>query len=154
MPRIFTIILLLCLYLPGTVLANTVNEDPRERQMLQIASKLRCAVCQNQPVSESHSGLASDMRTIIREQLDAGKSEEEIIDYFVARYGDYVLLKPRKSGPGFVLWVLPPVLLLFAGGFAWVVMRKRQRGEVDAGQRLSEEDRERIRRAREKDDEQ
>lgn len=139
------------LFLSGIALADTVSEDPREREMLVIAGKLRCAVCQNQPVSESHSGLATDMRQIIREQLAQGRTEQEIIDYFVDRYGDYVLLKPRTEGIGLPLWLLPPVLLVLIGLFAWVVMRQRAQQDTQSPAGLSDEDRERIRRAREQD---
>ena len=132
--------------------AESVSEDPREREMLVIAGKLRCAVCQNQPVSESHSGLATDMRQIIREQLAQGRSEQEIIDYFVERYGDYVLLKPRTEGIGLPLWLLPPVLLVLIGLFAWGVMRKRSQVAAEPTATLSDEDRERIRRARQRQD--
>lgn len=149
----FYMIALLCVFFSGTALADAVAEEPSKREMLRIAEKLRCAVCQNQPVSESNSGLANDMRIIISEQLAAGKTEEEIIDYFVSRYGDYVLLKPRKTGTGFVLWVLPPLILIFAGGFAWLAMRSRNGVEDHPGKTLSDEDRERIRRARKEDDE-
>lgn len=151
MKNVICIFSLLFVMQASAVFADVVAEDPQERAMLRIAGKLRCAVCQNEPVSESHSGLANDMRTIIREQLAAGKSEKEIIDYFVDRYSDYVLLKPRKTGIGFPLWVLPPLLLIFAGGFAWLVMRRRKDAEELPVQVLSDEDRERIRRAREND---
>lgn len=154
--------LLVSIFFMISAQASTVAEDPAEREMLKIAQKLRCAVCQNQPVSESNSGLARDMREIIREQLAAGKNEEQIIDYFVSRYGDYVLLKPRKTGTGFALWAIPPLVLVFAAVFAWVVMRGRNdvasESNIDnKNDQLSDEDRERIRRARkehEKDDEQ
>lgn len=155
MTRILPLFCLLTVF-PGLPFAESIAEDPKERQMLQIAQKLRCAVCQNQPVSESNSGLARDMRAIIREQLAAGKNEEQIVDYFIARYGDYVLLKPRKTGTGFALWVLPPLVLVFAGGFAWLVMRSRtQTTTTDDNSKptLSDEDRERIRRARKQHDE-
>ncbi|MEK7191561.1 MAG: cytochrome c-type biogenesis protein, partial [Pseudomonadota bacterium] len=76
------------LLVSGSVLAAPVTEDPIERQMLDIATGLRCAVCQNQPVSESNADLARDMRAIILDQLKQGKSREEIVQYFVARYGD------------------------------------------------------------------
>jgi cytochrome c-type biogenesis protein CcmH len=129
-----------------------VAEDPDEREMLMIAAKLRCAVCQNQPVSESNSGLAQDMRQIIREQLEQGRNEEEIISYFVDRYGDYVLLKPRKAGSGLPLWLFPPIILLMVAMFAFLVMRKRPANEpVEPDSTLSDEDRERIRRAREEE---
>lgn len=135
--------------------ASSVAEDPAQREMLSIAQKLRCAVCQNQPVSESNSGLARDMRAVISEQLAAGKSESEIIDYFVDRYGDYVLLEPRKSGAALLLWILPPLFLVLAGFFAWLVMRGRTTSEstrVIHKSDLSDEDRERIKRAREEHD--
>ncbi|HYM48575.1 MAG TPA: cytochrome c-type biogenesis protein, partial [Burkholderiaceae bacterium] len=79
--------LLLGLSLLMPVYAAQVEEDPLERQMLEIARDLRCAVCQNQPISESNADLARDMRDIIREQLKAGKSRAEIMQYFVDRYG-------------------------------------------------------------------
>lgn len=104
---------------------KTVTEDPLERQTLDIAKDLRCTVCQNQPVSESNSDLARDMRAIIREQLQAGKSRDEIVGYFVARYGDYVLLKPPFHERGLFLWLGPPLLLIIAGGFAWYFIRRR-----------------------------
>jgi cytochrome c-type biogenesis protein CcmH len=107
---------------PPTVL---VAEDPLERATLEIAKDLRCAVCQNQPISESNSDLARDMRAIIREQLQAGKSRDEIVDYFVARYGDYVLLKPPFHLRGLLLWLGPPLLLAIVGAVAWFVIRRR-----------------------------
>lgn len=152
MTRITTITILLLLSIAGTAFASSVTEDPQEREMLRIAGKLRCAVCQNQPVSESHSGLAQDMRQIIREQLKQGRTEQEIIDYFVDRYGDYVLLKPRKTGIGLPLWVFPPVVLLLLATFAWGVLRNRPaNGPTTPAPELDEEDRERIRRAREQE---
>jgi cytochrome c-type biogenesis protein CcmH len=152
MSRIIATTILLLFCTTAKVFADSVAEDPLEREMLVIAGKLRCAVCQNQPVSESHSGLAKDMRQIIREQLEQGRSEEEIIGYFVDRYGDYVLLKPRKAGIGLPLWVFPPVILLLVGSFAWMVLRRRPQDIPAASTpELDEEDRERIRRARDQD---
>ena len=90
-----------------SILATNVAEDPLDRQMLEIAKELRCAVCQNQPISESNADLAKDMRAIIRQKLQEGKSKQEIKQYFVARYGDYVLLKPPFSASGITLWLLP-----------------------------------------------
>lgn len=119
--------LLIGLLLAAPAYAEVAAEDPLERQMLDIAKDLRCAVCQNQPVSESNADLARDMRVIIREQLRQGKSREEIVQYFVDRYGDYVLMKPPTHGSGFLLWVLP--LALFAAlalsGFGYLRRRRR-----------------------------
>jgi cytochrome c-type biogenesis protein CcmH len=146
MRRILFVLLLLLASAP--VLAAQVSEDPQERQMLAIASRLRCTVCQNQPISESQADLARDMRQIIREQLAAGKSEQEIIDYFVARYGDYILLKPPYEGPGVLVWVGPAVLFGLLGISAWIYLRRRLRAPMPPPPEISDEDAARIREAR------
>ena len=126
----------------------TVQEDPLERQVLEISKGLRCTVCQNQPISESNADLAKDMRAIVREQLKAGKSREEIMTYFVDRYGDYVLLKPRTGGIGAPLWAAPVALLILLGLLAAYFIRSHFRTEPPPPP-LSREDRERVRAARE-----
>jgi cytochrome c-type biogenesis protein CcmH len=132
-------------------LAGEVSEDPLERQMLEIAKLLRCAVCQNQPISDSASDLARDMRAIIREQLQAGKSRDEIIAYFVERYGNYVLLKPPVDRAGAAVWFLPPLLLLVIGTFAVVFVRRRLRQPLPPAPELSDEDMARVHAARDQD---
>jgi len=134
-----------------TVSASEVNEDPLERTMLDIAQKLRCTVCQNQPVSESNSGLAKDMRDVITDKLKQGQTEAQIMQFFVERYGDYVLLEPPRSGNGVPLWVFPPLVLLLAVLVAIYMMKSRAQTAAPAVQELTDEDRERIRRAREQD---
>ncbi|HLQ27112.1 MAG TPA: cytochrome c-type biogenesis protein [Acidiferrobacterales bacterium] len=128
--------------------AAQVTEDPLERQMLDIAGKLRCAVCQNQPVSESNADLAKDMRAIIREQLQAGKSREQIIAYFVERYGDYILLKPPFDQAGALLWLAPPLLLIILGGSAYLFLRRRLQAPARDYPALSAEDQARVRAVR------
>lgn len=130
------------------VFAAQVTEDPLERQMLDIAKDLRCAVCQNQPVSESNADLARDMRDIIREQLKAGKSRDEIVGYFVARYGDYVLMKPPTSGPGVIVWAGPLALILVIGVSGFVFLRRRLRPSLPPTPPLSREDTALVRAAR------
>lgn len=85
-----------------------------EDQVTEIGSELMCPVCQGQSVSESNSGLAQDMREIIRQKLENGESKEEIISYFTARYGDSILGAPPAKGIGYLLWLLP-VLSLTVG---------------------------------------
>ncbi len=121
-----------------------VTEDPIERQMFDIAKGLRCAVCQNQPVSESNADLARDMRAIIRDQLKQGKSHEEIVRYFVERYGDYVLLNPPARGPGFLLWVLPAGIFGILGVTAFVYLRHRRRRAWLPAPVLTAADRKRV----------
>lgn len=146
----FLLVLLFALGIPAA-LAAPVAEDPLERQMLDIAKDLRCAVCQNQPVSESNADLARDMRVIIREQLQAGRSRAEIVDYFVARYGDYVLMKPPYRGSGFPLWVVPVIVLLALAVSAFGYLRRRRRAPMPPPPTLSAEDIARVRAARHND---
>lgn len=146
-------LLLACLLVVAAVpvLADKVSEDPLERRMLEIAKDLRCAVCQNQPVSESHAPLAQDMRAIIRDQLKAGKSPEEIKRYFVDRYGDYVLMKPATRGFGAIVWLGPVLLFVVIAIGGLVFLRRRLRTSLPMPAALSAEDRERIERARRED---
>jgi cytochrome c-type biogenesis protein CcmH len=140
--------LLVCFAVP--LQADTVQEDPLERQVLNIAKDLRCAVCQNQPVSESNADLAKDMRVVIREQLIAGKSRDEIVGYFVARYGDYVLMKPPAERAGLLLWVAPPLVLAVLALLGWLFLRKRTHTPNDPTPTLSDQDLARVRAARDR----
>jgi cytochrome c-type biogenesis protein CcmH len=130
-----------------------VTEDPLERRMLEIAGDLRCTVCQNQPVSESNADLAKDMRVLIREQLEAGRTRQEIMNYFVERYGDYVLLKPPYERTGTILWIAPPILLLLlAVSAVYFIRRNTHQPSPPPVPQLSPEDQARIRAARKKQD--
>lgn len=137
--------LLLIVAIPA--LATQVTEDPHEREMLSIAQELRCAVCQNQSIAESDADLARDMRQIIREQLAAGKSRREIVDYFVSRYGDYVLMNPRYTGPGVLVWLGPVLLVLALAISALAYLRRRLRIPAAVPPPLSPEDAARVREA-------
>ncbi len=130
------------------VFATQVTEDPLERQVLDIAKDLRCTVCQNQPVAESNAELANDMRAIIREQVQAGKSRDEIVAYFVDRYGDYVLMNPPKRGSGAIVWAGPLALIVVVGLSGFVFLRRRLRPSMPPTPPLSKEDAERVRNAR------
>jgi cytochrome c-type biogenesis protein CcmH len=144
-----------CAVLPLAVMAESpppVQEDPLDRAVLEIAKDLRCTVCQNQPVAESNADLAQDMRQIIREQLVAGKSREEIVDYFVARYGDYVLMKPPTERAGLLLWVAPPLLLVALVLLGWFFLRQRSHVPPSPTPALSEQDQARVRAARRQQD--
>lgn len=121
-------VLLLLLLVP-LARGAVVSEDPQQRQMLEIAQKLRCAVCQNQSVAESNAELAQDMRRLIAEQLAAGRSEAEIVAYFQARYGDFVLMRPPQQGSGAPLWWAPLAILALAGGGAFIYLRRRVNGQ-------------------------
>lgn len=126
-------------------LAPTVAANPAlEADTMELAHKLRCLVCQNQSIAESNAPLALDLRDQVREQLAAGKSKDEVIDYLVERYGDFVLYEPPFKAVTVLLW-LGPAALLF-GGAAWLAFRlRRRREEAAAEQRLSDADRARAR---------
>ena len=115
MKRILTIAFLSLLTTSSLSIAGTVEEEILDVKTREIAKTLRCAVCQTESVWESNAELARQMRQLIREKLAQGQSPEEIKAYFLSRYGDYILLEPRKSGMNWLLWVGPFVLLAIGG---------------------------------------
>src|SRR5678815_3060949 len=115
MKRLAVHLLVLC-SLSAAVLAQTAQplaEDPEVEKRLQVLSQeLRCLVCQNETLADSRAGLAEDLRREIREQIKAGKSDKEIIAFLTARYGDFVLYRPRVTPVTYLLWFGPFVLLV------------------------------------------
>jgi cytochrome c-type biogenesis protein CcmH len=96
--------------------ARPLADDPvAERRLVEISSELRCLVCQNETIAASNADLAQDLRAQIRGMIKAGKSDADIIDYMVARYGDFVLYRPPFKRITWLLWLGPPLFLL-AGG--------------------------------------
>ena len=111
-----------------------------EVRVLELSHKLRCLVCQNQSIAESNAPLAIDLRNQVREQLAAGKSEDAVVDYLVARYGDFVLYLPPFKGATLFLWLGPAVLLV--GGAGWLSWRLRNRAaEAKVAPHLTQEER-------------
>ena len=118
--------------LPATALAATtpdeILQDPGLEQRARALSKqLRCLVCQNQSIDDSDADLARDLRRIVREQLVAGRSDAQIIDYLTARYGDFVLLEPPVKPATWGLWFGPALVLVLAAVGVVVYVRRRQR---------------------------
>jgi cytochrome c-type biogenesis protein CcmH len=106
---------------PDEVMSNVAMES-RARD---LSRELRCMVCQNQSIDDSEAPLARDLRLLVRERIAAGDSDAQVMDFLVARYGEFVLLKPRLNPHTWLLWLLPP-LALAGGGFAlWVHGRRR-----------------------------
>ena len=113
--------------------ALPASEDPvLEARMLRIATELRCLVCQNQTIADSHADLAVDLRNQVKEMLKRGDSDEAIIDYMTARYGDFVLYRPPLKGTTFILWFGPGLLLI--GGVAALVLVLRRRSRLSPDQ--------------------
>ena len=120
--------------------ARDMAEDPvLEKRMIGLAEKLRCLVCQNESLASSHSELAEDLRREVREQMAKGMNDDEIIDYLVARYGDFVLYDPRIKGSTLLLWFGP--FLLLGGGGAMLIyqLRKRKRKLAETETELTPE---------------
>jgi len=104
--------------------APPTSSTALDDRVREIASDLRCVVCQNLSVADSPSDLAREMRNLIRELVQQGKSRQEIQDYFVSRYGEFVLLAPPKHGFSLLVWVLPFLALVIGAGGVYLVARR------------------------------
>jgi cytochrome c-type biogenesis protein CcmH len=126
--------------------ARPMAADPAlEARVQAVAEHLRCLVCQNETIAASNADLAKDLRNQVREQLRAGRSEREILDYMVQRYGDFVLYTPPVKPTTWLLWAGPFVLL---AAMAWVlarVLRQRRESAAASSAPLSETERARAR---------
>lgn len=144
MHKLALIIALLWAALAGAQTARPLAADPAlEARVLEIAHDLRCLVCQNETIAASHADLAVDLRNQIREQLVAGRSDREIRDYMVQRYGDFVLYNPPVKPTTWLLWGGPFVLLLAMLAWLWRTLRQRRAGTPPAP--LSDEEHRRAR---------
>ena len=123
---------------PGEILSDPVLED-RARS---ISQGLRCLQCRNESIDESNAGIAKDLRLLVRARLVEGDSDTEVMDYIVARYGEYVLLRPNGLGINLVLWLAGPVLFLIALAGLFAVQRRSKRNALTEG--LSEEEEKEI----------
>ncbi|RFC64239.1 cytochrome c-type biogenesis protein CcmH [Fulvimarina endophytica] len=120
---------------------DEILSDPAlEARARELSAGLRCMVCQNQSIDDSNAGLAKDLRVLVRERLVAGDTNEEVIDYLVSRYGEFVLLQPRVSLGTIALWATPVAVLLAGLGYAVVSMRRR-RADAPAVAELTDEER-------------
>jgi cytochrome c-type biogenesis protein CcmH len=105
----------------------TLNDPVAARREVELAKQLRCLVCQNETIADSRAGLAVDLRNKLREQMAAGKSDEEIIAFMTERYGDFVLYRPPLKATTVLLWAGPFLLLAIGVLVGWRVVRARAR---------------------------
>ncbi|MDN2583252.1 cytochrome c-type biogenesis protein [Aquibium sp. ELW1220] len=123
------------------VLPDEVLDDPAlEERARELSSHLRCLVCQNQSIDDSNAELARDLRVLVRERLVAGDTNEEVIDFVVSRYGEFVLLKPRMNLRNLALWATP--LVVIGAGAVFLLTRRRRR--AGPGDRLSADEEARL----------
>ena len=130
--RLVLVFLLVC----GSAHAQDSSLD---RRVMRLSHELRCLVCQNETLADSQAPLAADLRNQIREQLAAGKSEQDVVDFLVARYGDFVLYNPPFKASTLLLWT-GPFLFLALGAFLLVRLLRRRRvaePELSSAQRAA-----------------
>jgi cytochrome c-type biogenesis protein CcmH len=119
--------------------------DPAlEVRYQQLSEELRCPKCQNQNIADSNAPISQDLRKLLHQQLEAGASDDEILDYMVARYGEFVRYRPRFGGTTVLLWLAPILLLLAAIGVLLATLRSRAKVTQDAVDVLSPEEQLRL----------
>ena len=128
-------LLLILAFLATPLLAVEPSEmldDPiLEERARALSAELRCPVCRNESIDESNATLAKELRIVLRERLVAGDTDADIMNYMVARYGEFVLLKPDATGINIALWFAAPGLFLIALGVGWGTIRRRSNVATD-----------------------
>ena len=127
---------------------DEIMSDPvKEARARDLSRELRCMVCQNQSIDDSDAPLARDLRLLVRERIAGGDSDSQVIDFLVARYGEFVLLKPRFTPHTVLLWLLPPLALIGGGLALWFYSRRRSKaGSATDPSHLTEEEEARLER--------
>lgn len=124
---------------------DEVLGDPElEQRARTISKELRCLVCQNESIDDSNATLARDLRLLVRERLVAGDSDTQTVDYIVARYGEFVLLRPVIGGKNLILWLAAPVLLLLSLALTLGMIRKRAKAHSIPVKSLSDDENARL----------
>ncbi len=136
----------LCSALPALAVQpdEVLSDATLETRARALSRELRCMVCQNQSIDDSDAPLARDLRVLVRERLTAGDSDDQVLNFLVSRYGEFVLLKPPFEWHTAVLW-LTPALALLAGAFAMIAALRRRRGTVPGPVPLSADEERRLR---------
>src|SRR5579863_9349351 len=146
----FTVLLGLCLLLLNAwplfaVESKEMLADPAlEARARNLSKELRCMVCQNESIDDSEAPLAHDLRVLVRERIKAGDSDQQVLDFLVARYGEFLLLKPPLSWHTVALWGLPPAALLIGGVIIVLDLRRRRKRIPAAEERLSSSEEARV----------
>lgn len=140
------LILMMALAAPAlAVQPDEILQDPAlEARAREVSKDLRCLVCRNENIDDSNAELARDLRLLVRERIVAGDTNDEVKQYLVDRYGEYVLLKPLTGGVNWVLWAAGPVMLLFAAVIGLGYVRRRGKGAEAPVEALSEDERKRL----------
>lgn len=136
------VLLILMLLLPSAVLAvqpdEVLSDVVLEERAREISKGLRCPVCQNESIDESHANIARDLRLLVRDRLVEGDTDAEVVDFVVARYGEFVLLKPTIGGSNWILWAAGPLMLLLALVVGYFYLRGRDTARAPQEEALSD----------------
>jgi cytochrome c-type biogenesis protein CcmH len=147
MRRLAAIALLFAAITSGSSLAvqpdEMLKDQNLEARARELSRELRCMVCQNQSIDDSEAPLARDLRLLVRERLTKGDTDQQVLDFLVARYGEFVLLKPPLEARTIILWTLPPLALLAGAIGLFFAGRRRGLGQLEPGT-LSNEERRRL----------
>ncbi|SMX48448.1 Cytochrome c-type biogenesis protein CcmH precursor [Maliponia aquimaris] len=144
-PYILGLVLALLASVALAVQPDEVLDDPAlEARARDISAGLRCLVCQNESIDESNASLARDLRLLVRERLVAGDTDEEAVAFIVARYGEFVLLKPTTGGWNWLLWATGPGLFVIALGLGIVYVRRRSTASSASDTALSADEKKRL----------
>ena len=120
---------------------DEIMPDPaKEARARELSRELRCMVCQNQSIDDSEAPLARDLRLLVRERIAAGDSNAQVLDFLVARYGEFVLLKPRFELQTMMLWLMTPTVFAAGGLALWLQLRRRTRSRDTAVPLSAEEE--------------
>lgn len=128
LPALLAIALTLMPSVAFAVQPDEIMADPaQEARARNLSRELRCMVCQNQSIDDSDAPLARDLRLLVRERIAAGNTDQQVMDFLVARYGEFVLLKPPVQSSTLLLWLVPPLVLAGGGLALWLGNRRRNR---------------------------
>ncbi len=144
MKRLMLIMMLLATPLMAVEPDEVLSDPVLEARAREVSKGLRCLVCRNESIDESNASLARDLRLLLRERLVAGDSDQQAVDFIVARYGEYVLLKPDIRGANWLLWAAGPLMLLGAGGVGFAYLRKRSKAKPTGDTPLDETEQARL----------
>ena len=147
MIKTVSFILMLVLAIPGWAVEpdEILSDAMLENRARNLSQNLRCLVCQNESIDESNASLARDLRLLVRERLMEGETDQEVLDFIVGRYGEFVLLRPQANGVNLILWALAPIALLLSLIFSGANIIKRNRNVKSVGPTpLSNEEKDKL----------
>lgn len=144
MLRLFALLMLLSAPVMAQHLEDRLADPALEARARDISRELRCLVCQNQSIEDSNAPLARDLRRIVRERVALGEGDQQVLNYLVDRYGEWVLLKPRFNAQNMLLWLGPVVLLLIGGAVIFALYRRQRVAPVPAAAALDAEEQRRL----------